>query len=90
MAKWARIVDGVVHETLGFDPTGRFPEDFVWVTCGDDVNCHWVYNAKKKTFSEPALPVASELQPELPADRIGEDLPEGATIAPPLNEIPTA
>lgn len=88
MAKWARIVDGVVQETLSLNPMGRFPEEFIWVECPEDTTCHATYDPKTKTFT-PFAAVAVEPQPELPEHRIGEGLPEGATIAPPANEVPT-
>jgi hypothetical protein len=73
MAKWARIEDSEVREVIDFDPEGRFDPALVWVECGDDVGCYWVYDSKAKKFSRP---VEQEVipSPELPSERIGEAL----------------
>ena len=82
MAKWARIENGVVRETLGFDPAGRFPADWVWVPCSDQVTCNWTYDAKTENFEAP-VHVEPTPKPEIPADQIGSGLPKGATAFPP-------
>ena len=83
MAKWARLVENTVQETISLDPTGRFPEDFEWVPCSDEVSDRWVYNRKTKKFSAPVLPTPNAV-PELPPERIEE----GYKDFPPPTEIP--
>lgn len=73
MANWARLVNNEVQEVIDFDPTGKYPSDMQFVSCGSDVKSRWVYDAGKKTFSAPVLPQAGD-PPELPPERIGEEL----------------
>jgi hypothetical protein len=81
MAKWARIVDNQVQETLSFDPEGRFPADFVWVPCAEEVQERWTYNAATKKFT-PFVLETVEPTPELPPERLEEGFAE---VPPPTN-----
>lgn len=56
---YARIVDGKVKEIISFDPTGRYPEEWDWVECGDDIVQGASYDG-----SDFANPVAPELPDE--------------------------
>jgi hypothetical protein len=74
MSNWARIDDAnVVQEVIDFDPTGKYPSQYSFVPCTSDVTSRWVYDAKKKSFTPPVLPTATDA-PELPPERIGEEL----------------
>ena len=66
---FARIIDGKVWETVSFDPTGLYPDDFVWVACPDDTRQGATYDAKKKTFTNPPDPVPVDPVPVAPVYR---------------------
>lgn len=57
MAKWARIENGVVAETIGFNPSGKFHPSLVWVSCADSVVAGMLYDG---TFSEQETTVDIE------------------------------
>lgn len=42
MATWALVVDGRVNEITDIDPTYRYPIDWKWYPCEDDVVFGWV------------------------------------------------
>ena len=40
---WARLEDGVVVETTGIDPEGRYHPDLKWRACAAQVQPGWLY-----------------------------------------------
>lgn len=52
MAKWALIINGMVHETTSDNPEGRFADDLQWESCAASVNQGWTFADGK--FSAPA------------------------------------
>ena len=57
MAKWARIENGVVAETIVFNPSGKFHPSLAWVSCADSVVSGMIYDG---TFSEQETTVDIE------------------------------
>lgn len=51
MARWARIENGVVAETIAINPAFRFHPSLVWEACADNVGVGWLY--ANGTFIEP-------------------------------------
>lgn len=54
--KYARIVDNTVVETIEWNPEGRYPEDWVWVECPDNVAQHWIYDGENFAPPEGVTP----------------------------------
>ena len=71
MSKWARIENGVVAEVIEINPAGRFPEDWVWVSCPDDVKSRWTYD--EKGFRPEETPTFIP-EPKVPPELIGSEL----------------
>lgn len=70
MSKWARVENNEVKEIITFDPNGRFPEDWVWIPCSDEVTDHWTYDGS--TFHPYPTPIDVPT-PELPEELIGSE-----------------
>lgn len=58
MARWARIENGVVAETIALNPAFRFHPSLVWVACADNVGVGFTYT--NGTFSAPEMIVDIE------------------------------
>ena len=47
MAKWARVENNTVVETIPIDPSGRYHPSLVWVQCNDVVSVGDLYDGTK-------------------------------------------
>ena len=63
---YARVVDGKVKEVIKFDPSGRYPSDYVWVECPDDTQQKATYNGSVFTNPVEPEPVMTEPVPTEP------------------------
>lgn len=63
--KHARIVDGKVKEVISFDPAGRFPDEWEWVACNDDIVQGASYDGSN--FTNPVAP--DVVEPEIVTHR---------------------
>ena len=57
--KYARIKNGVVIETIDFDPTGKFHPSIIFTPVPDNVEQHWTTDGE--TFSAPIIPEIQEM-----------------------------
>ncbi|MDJ0305399.1 hypothetical protein [Dehalobacter sp.] len=58
--KWARIENGIVVETTGVDPAGRFVLEIEqqFISCPDNIEQNWTYAGG--TFSQPQEPTPTK------------------------------
>ncbi|EEE46676.1 hypothetical protein [Roseibium alexandrii] len=60
--KFARIASGIAVEVISWDPSGRYPADWVWVECPENTVQGAAYDGN--TFTNPPEPVVAEPETE--------------------------
>lgn len=56
--KWARLLNGIVQETIKEDPKGRYHPSVEWLQCPEAVGQGWIY--ADSAFSPPLPPTPEE------------------------------
>ncbi len=84
MSRFARIFNGIVMETITFNPDGMFHPSLLWVDCSatPGVTQGWLYG--NGTFSAPPAAAAPSLAAQAAA-RISAGLQITSTSTPTLN-----